>query len=90
MALPFFVAMVVFPAKVKPLLLMGFLVNEANCLKTIDYDRTKVRLALLLLNDFCRENSFIGRWAISQEAGPLQEFKRCWPGANRSNLLSLE
>jgi hypothetical protein len=60
MALPFFVAMVVFPAEAKPLPLISFLVNEANCLKTIDYDRTKVHLALLLLNGFYRENSFMG------------------------------
>jgi hypothetical protein len=58
-----------FLAKAKPLPLLGFLVDGANCLKTIDYGGTKVRLALLLLNGFCRENPPWGDGRFRKERG---------------------
>ena len=60
MALPFFSGQGAFLAEATPRPIIGLLVHEANCLKTIDYNQTAVGLALLLLNVFCIENPAIG------------------------------
>jgi hypothetical protein len=76
MSLPFFWAHGAFLAEATPRPIIGFLVNEANCLKIIDYDQAIVCLALLLLNGFWIENPSSGSLSMASRGGPLEVIQK--------------